>query len=209
MTRTVVIADDHPMCSEAARIAVEALGLPLATIQTDSLAATIDALTSETPLLILDLGLPDSQGIASLATILEHQPSLPVVVVSGSDAARTQRLAQRLGARGFVSKSTPLPGHIRAFQAVLNGREWFADLGDAPADPIFEQQLEAILSLTPAQRRVLDAMAGGRLNKQIAHDLQLSEITVKAHIKAIFRKLQVTNRTQAILLARSILAETP
>ena len=207
MPSTVVIADDHPMCSEAARIAVEALGLPLATIQTHNLTETIGALNSQTPLLILDLGLPDSQGIASLTAILERYPTVPVVIVSGSDSPRMQRMAQRLGARGFVSKSTPLPGHIRAFQAVLNGRDWFAGLSEAPVDPAFEQQLEAILSLTPAQRRVLDAMAGGRLNKQIAHDLQLSEITVKAHIKAIFKKLQVTNRTQAILLARTILSE--
>jgi DNA-binding NarL/FixJ family response regulator len=195
------------MCSEAAKMAVDSLGLSLTTIQVDCLAAAIDALSTDTALLILDLGLPDSQGAASLATIVERHPALSVIVVSASDSARMQRTVKMIGAKGFVSKSAPFPVHVRAFQAVLNGSEWFADLGEDADDPELERNLAAMNSLTPAQRRVLDAMAGGRLNKQIAHDLQLSEITIKAHVKAILRKLEVSNRTQAILLVKSILSE--
>ena len=88
---------------------------------------------------------------------------------------------------------------VEAMRAVIAGGTWFSfaiDEAALPADSDFAR----LSSLTGAQSRVLNAMESGRLNKQIAFDLGLSEITVKAHVKAILKKLAVPNRTQAILM---------
>ena len=85
-----------------------------------------------------------------------------------------------------------------AFEDWLNAYARAQDGGDEPTE------LERIQTLTPAQMRVLVAMQDGALNKQIAYDLGLSEVTVKAHVKAILKKLSVPNRTQAILMLARI-----
>lgn len=152
-------------------------------------------------LLILDLALPDSKGVIGLGDVLACAPAARSLVVSGATNPGIERLVAAAGAHGFFAKSAPLFEMIPALKAVLAGETWFAADDDAAHD---DATVERFASLTPAQRRVLGAMQEGRLNKQIAHDLSLSEITVKAHIKAILRKLGAGNRTQAILMLREI-----
>ena len=107
------------------------------------------------------------------------------------------------GAAGFLSKRQPLETIIAAIEMILNGGRVFPPSPGANAQ--VDQLRKKMDSLSGAQRRVLLALAGGDLNKQIAADLGVSEATVKAHLSAIFRKLGVTNRTQAILMMRPML----
>lgn len=203
MTLRAIIADDHPMCREAARIALSLVEPGAETMQAGTLA---EVLADEAPadLVILDLGLPDSRGVASLIDVARARPSTPILVVSGDDRPEVESRLAASGAAGFVSKAAPIDRLIAAIRTVATGGTHFSpDLALAPT-----VDTDAKLAmLSPAEARVLRAMRGGRLNKQIAHDLGLSEVTVKQHVKAILRKLDVVNRTQAVLLLHDVGAD--
>jgi len=162
------------------------------------------ALQTGTPRMItLDLSLPDCIGFAGLLKLRTIAKDAPVIVVSGHDRPSIIARVELSGAAGFVSKSEPIAIHMAAFRAVLSGKGWFPDMAFDDTDK-GKDALDRLADLTPAQRRVLEAMSDGRLNKQLAHDLSLSEITIKAHIKEILRKLGVHNRTQAIILNQEV-----
>ena len=117
--------------------------------------------------------------------------------------------ALEFGASGFIPKTASMNQLVEALTAVLNGDVWAPD---ESGDPQAQEAAEAaarIAQLTPAQMRVLHGLAAGRLNKQIAFDMGISEATVKAHVTAIFRKLDVINRTQAVLVAQALNVEPP
>lgn len=199
----IVIADDHPLFRAALRAAVERAAPGVQILETDSLSGALALLEAqEVGLLLLDLKLADSEGFLGLSRVRADHPTAPVAVVSASEDAATVRRALALGAAGFVPKSAGLEDMVAAFRALLDGDSWAPVLSDDPPD---EADVNARLaSLTPSQLRILAGLREGRLNKQIAHDLGVSEATIKAHLTAVFRKLGVQNRTQAVLLARSL-----
>ncbi|HTG38053.1 response regulator transcription factor [Sphingomonas sp.] len=200
MTLRAIIADDHPMCREAARIALGLVAPDSEVVQAGSLADVL-AETRSVDLVILDLGLPDSQGIASLIDVARGRPSTPILIVSGTDRPDAEARAAANGAAGFVSKAAPIERLIDAIRTVVGGGTHFTP-GLQPAAP--DGAEARLATLTPAEARVLRAMRGGGLNKQIAFELGLSEITIKQHVKAILRKLDVVNRTQAVLMLHDV-----
>lgn len=199
----VVIADDHPLFRAALRAAVERAAPGAEIFEADSLAGALALLQAhDIGLLLLDLKLADSEGFMGLSRVRAEHPTAPVAVVSASEDGATVARALALGAAGFVPKSASLEEMVDAFRALLAGDGWAPTLAD---DAAGEAELNGRLaSLTPSQLRILAGLREGRLNKQIAHDLGVSEATIKAHLTAVFRKLGVQNRTQAVLLARSL-----
>ncbi|HEU0066547.1 MAG TPA: response regulator transcription factor [Sphingomonas sp.] len=192
----VIIADDHPMCREAARISLLAAAPDAEPILVSSIGEVF-VHARDAALVILDLWLPDSRGLVTLVDVARAAPDTVILVVSGSEQPDIERQVAARAAAGFVSKAAPLEDLIAAIRAVSAGERWFSQTWDdapAPADA-----LDRLASLSVAERRVMNAMRGGQLNKQIAYELDLSEITVKQHVKAILRKLNVINRTQAVL----------
>jgi DNA-binding NarL/FixJ family response regulator len=224
----VLIVDDHPLYREALMGAVAAACPDAALFAADSVAQLFDQLDRHprVDLLLLDLNLPGAYGFNALAHLRGSHPELPVIVVSASDDARTMRQALAFGAQGFVSKSSDASTIGHSVRAVLRGervlplglgsvRETGAEAAtldaptlDAALDVGALEVAQRIAQLTPQQFRVLGMLCAGRLNKQIAHELEITEATVKAHMTAIFRKLGAANRTQAVLLA-SRLAHDP
>jgi len=199
----IVVADDHPLFRAALRSAVEKAA-PGAVIAECASLAEVQAALGEgaTDLLLLDLKLSDSEGMAGLSRIRADHPAVPVAVVSASEEPPTVRRALALGAAGFIPKSAALPIMVEAITAILSGDGWAPDVGVPGPE---EGDLEArIASLTPSQLRILEGLRAGRLNKQIAFDLGVTEATIKAHLTSVFRKLGVHNRTQAVILAQSI-----
>ena len=151
-------------------------------------------------LILLDLMLPDVQGFSGLALLRAIKPAVPVGIVSGRDEPAVIRQAAALGAQGFLSKASPIDRVVSAIRVLLEGGQWFPN--GVTLGGVSDQTAELAKrmgTLSVAQLRVLRAIASGRQNKQIAHDLDLAEPTVKSHLSAIFRKLGVTNRTQAVL----------
>jgi DNA-binding NarL/FixJ family response regulator len=203
--RTVLIVDDHPLFRDALKMAVLATE-PGAEVRTAASASELyKLLATDQPLalVLLDLRMPDSSGFAALLRMRAERPQVPVIVVTAEESAEALARAQTYGAAALVNKSAELSRISQTIRAVLDhGKAGFA-WPDVPADAT-QDTAQRIAKLSPTQLRVLMGVLEGRLNKQIAYDLGVSEVTVKAHMTAVFRKLGVLNRTQAVLAARSI-----
>ncbi|MGL5500576.1 MAG: response regulator transcription factor, partial [Plesiomonas shigelloides] len=146
---------------------------------------------------------PGANGFSGLQTLRQRYPLLPIVVISASDDPAIIQQVRQHGALGFIPKSAQLSVLIDAIGQALAGDTIFpADLDTLAPQPDPQARIlqERLSSLTAQQQRVLEMLSAGLLNKQIAYDLNVSEATVKAHMTAIFRKLGVKNRTQAVIL---------
>lgn len=193
----VLLADDHPLVCKA--IGEVAASVRPGTIveELGSLAALLDALKTDpdADLILLDLNLPDCSGFTGIRTLRDNHPAIPVAIIT---ALRDQTIIDRaigLGASAFIPKSTPLHDIRAAIAAVLDGEIWLPARHQAPAPPD-----DLLADLTPAQMKIVSCLERGLLNKQIAFEIGVTEFTVKAHMTAAFRKLGVSNRTQAIMV---------
>lgn len=199
------IADDHPLFRRALLEVIHQHFSQATISESSSLDTTLQALDSnaDIDLLLLDLNMPGSQDLFGLITVREKFPSVPVVVVSGSDDQATINRAMGHGASGFIPKSLSAETLHTAIKTVADGEQWLPPyISGTELSPITieEKSLAAKISaLTPQQYRVLCYLKEGWLNKQIGFEIGVTEATVKAHITAIFRKLGVTNRTQAVI----------
>jgi DNA-binding NarL/FixJ family response regulator len=155
-------------------------------------------------MVLLDLMLPDATGFSALIRLQQLLPGTPIAIVSSRADAHTVALARTFGVTAYLSKSAPVSSLVSAVGAILRG-EPVAFPETAAATPAAVDFQQRVSSLSAAQLRVLVALADGRLNKQIAGDMNLTEGTVKQHLSAIFKKLGVGNRSQAILAARPYL----
>ena len=199
MIRTILIADDQPLCAKALEATAQAIDGALATELVDSIEAVARALAQTSySALLLGLKLCDSEGLANLSLVRSRRPELPVLVLGDGDAAHVAPRAQALGARGYVSKRAPLDQVRSAIMVVLQGGQWFPDAEFSEGKP--SAKLE---QLSPAQTRVMMELGRAHPNKLIAHKLNLSEATVKSHLTAIYRALNVTSRSQAMLALRN------
>ena len=201
----IVVAEDHPLFRAAMGSALMRAAPGAAIAETSSLAGAREALSQGVvDLLLLDLKLSDSDGFAGLVEIRSDFPAVPVAVVSASEDSATIRRALAFGAAGFIPKSATLDEMVAGLSAILGGDAWFPNLeDDGAADPMEAR----IASLTPSQLKILIGLQQGRLNKQIAYDLGVTEATIKAHLTSVFRKLGVQNRTQAVIAAQALVLE--
>ncbi|MDP4301506.1 response regulator [Leptothrix discophora] len=161
-------------------------------------------------LILLDLGLPDSQGLSSLQRLQARASDVPVVVMSADERPETILAAIDQGAAGFVPKTARLAEIEGALRIVLDGGTYLpagiyrnlAPVQSAGLDParLRDARFEA-LGLSPRQIDVLRLLVLGRSTKLISRELDLAESTVKTHLLALFRKLDVNSRTQAIVAA--------
>ncbi|MFO6423098.1 response regulator [Motilimonas sp. KMU-193] len=207
---TIVIADDHPLFRNALYQAVHMAVNNANLLEADTIDGLLALLeqTEDVDLLLLDLKMPGANGFSGLTHLRGLYPDLPVVVVSASEDEAVIRKAIKLGAMGFIPKSAPMKQLVNALNQTLAGDPWIPegiDLDQAESDqPDFADKLA---QLTPQQYRVLVMLNEGLLNKQIAYELGVSEATVKAHVTAIFRKLEVSNRTQAVIALQQMEVE--
>jgi DNA-binding NarL/FixJ family response regulator len=129
---------------------------------------------------------------------------VPVVVVSADEDVATIRQAIGFGASGYIPKSLATTTIAEAIAAVLGGSLWMPPDVDLRIHSKADEIIARLATLTPQQVRVLMMLSEGLLNKQIAHALDVSESTVKAHVSAILQKLGVDSRTQAVVAATRI-----
>ena len=213
MEHTIIIADDHPLFRAALQAALRQ-GLQNPEIHEAGSIAALQTVLEQVPcpdLILLDLHMPGAHGLSGLIFLRGHYPEVPVVIVSASEDQQVIHRAMQHGANGFIPKSSPLDQLKDAITKVLDGEVWLPDTWSSIATaktetPDIEQKLA---SLTPQQFRVLGMISEGMLNKQIAYDLEVSEATIKAHVTAIFKKLGVRNRTQAVIAMKELEIEQP
>lgn len=199
----ILVVDDHPLFRAALKIAALRAAPTAGVIEAGTIAEAVEKLCAapRLDLVLLDLRIPDADGYSGIATIHVERPDVPIIVVSAVRAAEAAASAVRYGAAGYLGKTADLATIARTIADALAGHRMVPPHDE---DASVDAMAQRIAELTPAQLKVLIAVLGGKLNKQIAFDLGVSEATVKAHMTAVFRKLGVQNRTQAVIAARAL-----
>jgi len=204
----LVIADDHPLFRGALRQALAGLfgGSAIGEAGTFEEVTKLLERDGDVDLILLDLSMPGVRGFSGLMYLRAQYPSLPIVVVSANDDPAVIRRCMAFGASGYIPKTLGIEALRQAISRVLEGEAWTPPEVDLSRDADAETRamIARLSSLTPQQVRVLMMLSGGLLNKQIAHELGVSEATVKAHVSAILQKLGVDSRTQAVIAAGRI-----
>lgn len=184
---------------------VESFGPDFELLEAGSIQAARELLAADRiDLLLLDLYMPGMEGAVSLLPLRADFPSVPILVVSAVEEPLIVRQTMEFGASGFLPKSAPFSAISEAVRAVLAGDLWFPEIPDTGAGPSDAQLAGRIAELTPQQQRVFALLAQGKLNKEIAFELDVHEATVKAHVTQILQKLGVHSRTQAALVAHRL-----
>ena len=208
------IADDHPLFRNALLEVIHQHFTETTISESSDLDSTLQALErhADLDLLLLDLQMPGSQDLFGLLTIRERFPSIPVAVISATESPAVINRAMGYGASGYIPKSASANTLQEAIQKIADGQRWLPPHVPPHLTPISaeEKSLAAkIATLTPQQYRVLCYLREGWLNKQIGFELGVTEATIKAHITAIFRKLGVSNRTQAVIMLAQMAVDKP
>jgi len=202
----VLVADDHPVVRDGLRVLfaeypnIDLIG-EAATGREAIKAAVID----KPDVIIMDLAMPDTDGIAATAEINRVAPEVAVLVLSMSDDDITMTKAMRAGARGYLLKGATKEEILRAVTAVADGQAIF---GPAVAQRVLARlgapatDKDPFPQLTPREHDVLGLLAQGLPNSAIADRLGLSLKTVNNNTSSIFTKLNVATRTEAAILAR-------
>lgn len=201
------VADDHPLFRNALLGVIEHHFPSTSISQSVNLESTIQTLekNDEIDLLLLDLHMPGSSDLYGLIMVREKFPSVPVVIISAVEDSDTISRAMGHGASGYIPKSCSPSAIQEALSSVLNGDHWIPEQFKENLKPLAESERDLaakIATLTPQQYRVLSYMREGWLNKQIGYEMGVTEATVKAHVTAIFRKLGISNRTQAVIMIK-------
>jgi DNA-binding NarL/FixJ family response regulator len=207
-----LIIDDHPLYLEALQSLLIASFPGSAVSTADSIKTAREKLQSKhADIILLDLKLPDSEGLEGLMEIRRGWPKTPLAVISAlADLNVTQRIRE-LGADGFIHKSQGREVIISSLKSLLKGKKVFpehaAGADELPAKSQSEDILIRLRRLTPHQYKVLTRICQGKLNKQIAFEFDVAESTIKAHVTSTLKKLGVYSRTQAALLMQRVKTE--
>jgi DNA-binding NarL/FixJ family response regulator len=199
----LLLVDDHVLIRDALRGVVTELRPGASVLEASgcNAAQALVAAHSDLELIFLDLGLPDGDGFDLLEHLRSAHPAIGVVVLSASQDSGSVTRALRLGAVGFIPKSSTRPVMLGAIQLILAGGIYVPPevLGAAAAPAKLASPAD--LGLTPRQIDVLALVMQGKSNKAICRELDIAEQTVKTYVTAIFKALSVVNRTEVVIAA--------
>ncbi len=204
----VLIADDHPMFRGGLRMALDhAQGIQVVGEATNGIEAVQLAASLQPDVVVMDLDLPGLHGVEATRRVVTESPHIAVLVLTMFDDDDSVFAAMRAGARGYLLKGADQAEIARAVLALASGEAIF---GPTVARRIIEfftkprpaDQPVAFPQLSAREREVLGLVAAGKSNSAIASALVLSNKTVRNHLSNIFSKLQVADRSEAIVLAR-------
>ncbi len=208
----ILLVDDHKLFREGMRYVLEA-GLRDETNGEFVIYEAADSNTAvrcaqqhpELDLVLMDLNLPDSQGLSGLQAFIRRFPVLPVVVLSASTQRSDITRSLEAGAMGFIPKDSSSSAVVNAIRLVLTGNIYVPPvLLDQEVPVTASNGTQGSSGLTGRQQEVIQLIAEGKSNKEIARQLNLAETTVKMHVTHIMRTLDVSNRTQAVVKAERL-----
>ncbi|UWR22006.1 response regulator transcription factor [Sulfitobacter sp. S190] len=197
----ILIADDHDLLRDTLVMFLENAG----GIETEAVGTYGDAIAMidagpAFDLVLLDFNMPGMNGLDGLKSALTHGDGQRVALVSGEASRKIAEDALEAGAAGFVPKSLPAKSLVNAVRFMAMG-EQYAPIDFMTAEEEVEENPLAA-NLTERELQVLKGLTEGKSNKEIARDLDISEPTIKLHMKTLYRKVGAANRTQAALIAR-------
>lgn len=195
---SVLIADDHLLLRETlVHFLSREPGFSVSTA--GSLAETLSRIATDGPfdVVLLDVVMPGMQGLPGVSEVVAANAGGAVVVMSGNVQRSFVEGAMQRGARGYVPKTLPARVLAEAMRQVASGRSYLpVDLHSGVPAPA----PEGLSHLSPQELRVLRYLCQGLSNKEIAREMDIGEVTVKTHMRAICTKLGARNRTQAALI---------
>ncbi|MDD5058425.1 MAG: response regulator transcription factor [Sideroxydans sp.] len=208
----VLLVDDHALFRDGMRYVLQQLADEVEIVDTGNFTEALKLIqaTPNFDLALLDLNMPDSDGVPSLQLLHQRYPDIPLVVVSGSDQRDDIENVMNLGAMGFISKMSPSKVMLSALRMVLDGGVYVPpqllqqavsklEMGMSLTDK--RSQRASKYGLTPRQLQVLQLIGAGMTNKDISIKLDLAEGTVKIHVAAIYQALHVGTRVDAVATA--------
>ena len=208
----VILADDHVLFRDGLKLVLNKFDPEMQVIEADTFDAALEAVAREgqVDLILLDLKMPGMNGFDGLDNMHARAENTPVIIVSGAFSKRDISIAFDHGAKGFIPKTLGSRAMFSAINLVLSGETYVpsiayfdrqdADTGDGSrSDGAIGN--DVFPSLTPREHDVLGLLVEGLSNQHIADKLGIREVTVRARLTAIFRKLGVQSRTQAVGLA--------
>ena len=229
-----LLIDDHPLMRSALRTVIKGLGDDVLVIEAESCGVARDALAvhDDFDAVLLDLSLNGSDAFGLLREIRQAHPALPVMVVTASEDGRDLIRSIDNGAAAFVHKRASAQTLLQALTTVMGGGIYLPEDLSALAEPSPAQPSAASapgswlpspglsapaaaapwlsrIGLTPRQTDVLMLLLEGKANKVIARELNLSVETVKDHVAAVLRSLNVSSRTQAVLAVTQMTSHGP
>lgn len=209
----ILIADDHGLFREGLRLVLQQLEADLQVVEASDFPQAMSVAEAEPDLraILLDLAMPGMPWQEGLANLRARIPDVPVVILSASEDRPLVMQAVKLGAAGFIPKSSNSRIMLGALRLVLSGGVYLppallepASSGEGGTGGGRGGNGTASALLTPRQREVLALVGEGKSNKEIARLLDLSEGTVKLHVTAILKALKVNNRTRAVVAASQL-----
>ena len=204
----VLIADDHPLFRDGLRVMLEAADDFEVVGEATTGEEAVAAMTSVQPdVVLMDIAMPGVNGIEATRRIVAADPQARVLMLTMLEDDDSVFAALRAGARGYLLKGARQEEALRAIRAVANGEAIFGPVIAQRMAQYFAVRrppsaLTPFPELTEREREILDLIAQGRSNAQIAGDLVVSLKTVRNHVSTIFNKLQVADRAQAMDVAR-------
>jgi len=207
----VLLADDHGLIRDSLRQYLEMLAEDIEIVEGDSLYAVLaEAPMAPPDLILLDLHMPGMRGPASVADVRAAFPKSAIVVISGHADQASIRMALRHGANGFVPKTSRGKSLVTALKLVMAGETYVpptllaeeATPYVSPTSAVIDTGLSSSFSnLTDRENEVLRLLIAGKSNKEIGRNLNLQEVTVKVHLRNIYRKIKANSRTDAVRIA--------
>jgi DNA-binding NarL/FixJ family response regulator len=205
----VLIVDDHALIREALHNVLKQLQRETVILEASN-SRQVMRLVEEHPdlsLILLDVNLPDRDGFSVLGELRERYATIAIIVLSAVDDQDTVKRAFKLGALGFIPKTTERDVMLNAIQLVLSGGIYIPSeildreqtTSPRPANKLSIRELLSDLGLTGRQIEVLALLMQGKSNKVIANTLNMGVPTVKNQITVVLKALKVTSRTEAVI----------
>lgn len=210
----VLLVDDHLLFAEALRAALEQDGLEVLPLAMSGRQALDSARSTSPDLAIVDIGLPDIDGLELGVQMKAEHPTIKILIVTALNSVDALRRALDLGFGGYVTKDTSMERFVAGMRSVLAGNTVIpSNLSPGVTNRLTDEESDAALKadqLTPREREVLQKLAYGSTSEIIASELSVSRHTVRTHVQNILTKLQVSSRLEAAAFAiRYGLVESP
>jgi len=198
----VIVADDHALIRELLERQLKELDADVRVFHAGTLQQVLELTrtTERLDLILLDLRMPGMNGFAGLQAVRQKRPQVPVAILSGQIDPQTIREALQAGAAGYLPKTMRAAGMLNALRLILDGERYVPESALSPSAASGAGETTAAAEFSRRERDVIKQLMLGHTNKEIARDLQIEEVTVALHLRSIYRKLAVRNRTQAVRL---------
>jgi DNA-binding NarL/FixJ family response regulator len=199
----ILVVDDHALFCEGLCYVLEKLDNNVSILEANNFNDAVTQLNTniDIDMVLLDLNMPDKDGFSVLDFCREHYPLTSIVVLSASKKRSDMNRALEAGAMGFIPKDTTSNVMLGAIRLIMTGDIY---VPQSMAMNVPDEDEKLANSFTPRQLEIIPMMIKGFSNKKIALEMGISEATIKMHFTAIFKRLEVNNRTEAALAARTL-----